>query len=361
MPDNILFTDLYKELGHLSKIDGMAVLGDAVDMHGKPITIKPSDLPAYVRNTQDVLESTRDSKGQIVGLPIDLRNHDHQGGAAWLVGLELDAARNVIQFVLDWTDAGIELVQKNISRYFSPSFDDVEKVILGGSLTNWPGSVDKKGRFLLRPVELSKSMQVMENPMSDKENDNGLLELLSALPGKIAEALKPAKIEQPTSPAPAELQSASITELLNTPEALNKLGELAEEKAKDLAKTAMRKQHVVEFAAGIAGGTKERPFGLAVRANEIVALLLSLPEPQALAVEKMLSKALDSAVKFAETGYDGEGFVKRPELPGELKEAARIWVESGKSIGSWFREVMPELGGMENYNVAEFIKKADGE
>lgn len=349
-----MFTDLLKELGHLSKIDGLAAISDVVDMHGRPLTVKASELPVYVKNTRDVLESTRDSRGEIVGLPIDLKNHDHQGGAAWLVGVELDAARSVIQFILNWTDAGIDLVQRNISRYFSPTFDDVNKVILGGSLTNWPASVNKKGQMLLRPVELSKSLQSIKELNMTVETQvpetKSLLDALSALPGRIAEAMNPKKPDKHVS----ELSNATITELLQTPEAILELGRQAEAKAAEMSRAAVRQQHVVEFASSVVGGTQTRPLGLAVRSDEIVELLLSLPEKQSLAVEKLLGKFLDSVVDYRELGTNGGGFTRKPKLPAEFQDAARVWVSSGKPIAEFFRDVAPELGKAEDFNLTEY-------
>jgi hypothetical protein len=334
----------------------MAALDDAVDAHGRKLSVKPEDLPVYVENTKSVLESTRDSAGNIVGLPIDLRNHDHQGGAAWLVGLELDKARNVIQFVLNWTEAGIKLVQENISRYFSPSFDDVNKIILGGSLTNWPASVNKRGEMLLRPVELSKSLTIQENKNMTVEPivpEKGLMDFLKDLPKQIAEAMNPKKPETQVS----ELSNATITQLLQTPEAIAELGKQAEAKAAEMARASLRQKHVVEFASTVVGGTPSRPIGLGVRSDEIVELLLSLPEKQSLAVEKLLGKFLDSVISFAELGYGGDGFVKKPHLPAEYREAMQIWVDGGKPVAEFFRDVMPELGKAEDFNLAEFKKE----
>ncbi len=360
--DGVFVTDLMAEFQHLSKIDGLAALTGATDMHGRTLSIKPDELPAYVANTQAVLESTRDSAGEIVGLPVDLRNHDHQGGAAWIVGLELDRARNVIQFVLNWTEQGIDLVKKNISRYFSPSFDDVNKVILGGSLTNWPASVNKRGQMLLRPVELSRSMYTKgANNMTVESvvpENKTLLEILADLPKRIAEAIGPKPAAQPPEqPHVSELSNATISELLQTPEAIAELGRQAEAKAAEMSRAALRQKHVVEFASTVVGGTPSRPIGLGVRADEIVELLLGMEEKQSLAVERILSKFLDSVINFAELGYGGSGFVKKPKLPAEYREAAQVWVASGKPIAEFFREVMPELGKPEDYNLAEYQKE----
>jgi hypothetical protein len=110
---------------------------------------------------------------------------------------------------------------------------------------------------------------------------------------------------------------------------------------------------VVEFASSVVGGTSTRPLGLAVRSDEIVELLLSLPEKQSLAVEKLLGKFLDSVVDFREMGTSG-GFTRKPKMPAEFQDAARVWVSSGKPISEFFRDVAPELGKPEDFNLAEY-------
>jgi len=347
------FTEL--SVNDLKKIDGLAA-GTFVSMTGDEVTFKPEELQIYIDNTMKIIQSTTTEGGEIVGLPIDKDKHDHAGGAGWIVGLELDSARNIIRFLVNWTKDGMDLIKGNIRRFFSPSTDPNNKVILGGSLTNWPATRSETGQILLRPVELSQSMKEIDM-------EKTLLEMLADLPGKIAEAVRggktqgqpPEGTEPPATPEPEPI-SPTLKELLNTPEAIEELGQRATQLAQDAIKAEKRKMRAVEFAARIAGGTKEKPFGLAVRPNEIVALLLSLPEKQAAAVEKILEKSLDSAIDFAEHGYDAEGFIHKPTLPKELGALARKWVGSGKDIGSFF-EANPELGKMDDFNISEFVKK----
>lgn len=45
---------------------------------------------------------------------------------------------------------------------FSPTVDTDSKVVLGGSLTNWPASRDKKGNVLLRPIDLEFGLRGWE-------------------------------------------------------------------------------------------------------------------------------------------------------------------------------------------------------
>ena len=352
----------FTELGASHKaIDGLAANDEDpfISMHGEEVFIKSNDLAAYVENTLAVIESTKTDSGEIVGLPIDLEAHNHKGGAGWIVGLELDAARKVIRFVVNWTEKGIELIKGNLSRFFSPSVDTENKIILGGSLTNWPASRNAKGQILLRPVELSQSIKEIDM-------EKTLMEMLAELPSKVAEAVRGGKPETPASLPPvapnavaAELEgeiSPALRELLKTPEGIEELGQKAQELARQAIHLEKRKMHTVQFASKLAGGTAEHPVGLRVRPNEVVALLLSLPEPQALAVEKILASALDGAINFSMRGVDGSGFIQKPELPAQVKHYLKVWVDAGKSIPEFFT-VNTELGNPEDYNLAEFAKK----
>lgn len=167
---------------------------------------------------------------------------------------------------------------------------------------------------------------------------------------------------KPADPPQAELStmdgptSPTIKELLQSPDVVEELGRRAQELASDTIRTEKRKLHLVEFASKIAGGTKARPFGLAVRPDEIIAVLLSLPEKQALAVEKLIEKTLDSAVDFAQYGFDADGYIQKPALPDVVRTYAKKWVESGKPIQEFFAQ-NPELGNPDNFNLSEFVKK----
>jgi hypothetical protein len=336
-------------------IDGMAANDEDpyISMRGEEVYIKSNELTAYIENTMAVIESTKTESGEIVGLPIDLEGHNHKGGAGWIVGLELDSARKVVRFVVNWTEKGIELIKGNLSRFFSPSVDTENKIILGGSLTNWPASRNAKGQILLRPVELSQSIKEIDM-------EKTLLEMLAELPGKVAEAVRGGK-ENETTPTPptTDLEteiSPELKELLQTPEAIEALGKRSQELARAAIHLEKRKLHTVQFASKLAGGTADHPVGLKVRPNEVVALLLSLPEPQALAVEKILAGALDGAVNFSMRGLDGNGFIQKPELPKEVKGYLKTWVEAGKPVGEFFA-INLELGNPEDYNLTEFTRK----
>lgn len=340
---DLFFTDL-SDFEHISTIDGLPVTKEPLtDMRGKKVEIKAEDLPHYITNTIAVLESTRDSSGKIVGLPIDLEGHNHKGGAGWLVGLELDEARKIIRFAINWTEAGIELVKNNVRRFFSASFDPIKKVILGGSMTNTPATRDANYQYMLRPVELSEQLKELDMDNSfTKWKDEILAEVKKLLSGQTPPETKP-ETEKPVQ----------LTEDDN-----DKLAELAETRAREMVRVEKRKMHVVEFAASITGGKDGRPFVLPVPAKRITKLLLALPEAQSREVEEILTIATGYYVDMSERGVNAEGYDNRPKLPEYLRESAVEWSNSGKDIKSFFKEIAPELN-YGDYNVAEFMKEKE--
>lgn len=344
------------ELDYIRKMDGMAA-GTFVSMWGDEITFLPEELQEYVRNTKRILSSTKDSNGAVVGLPIDQDAHDHIGGAGWIIDLEVDDTRGVILFTVNWTEIGLELISKNIRRFFSPSVDIVNKVILGGSLTNYPASRNAKGQIMLRPIELSQSKTLKEFDMAEL---NDLLEAVKNLPATIQAALTAKPKEEPKADPKAEDLSLddispALKNFLQSPEGAAELGDMAAKLAEQRVRDEKRKMHTVEFASRMVGGTKDKPFGLKVPAKRVVAVLLSLPEAQAREVEKLLEMCLDSAIDFAEHGFGEDGFIQRPQLPEAIKPLAANWVAGGGSIQEFFK-INPEIGKLEDFNVAEFVK-----
>ena len=148
-------------------MDGVAP-GKFVDMRGKHIEIKTDDFQTFVDNTLAALETTKDSNGDIVGFPIDAIGHDHAEAAGWVKSVRLSDSGKVIQFLVEWNELGKESISKKLLRYFSPSIDLGEKVILGGSLTNYPASRTKKHEMLLKPVALSMELFSLEGMSLDE-------------------------------------------------------------------------------------------------------------------------------------------------------------------------------------------------
>ncbi|RMD64633.1 hypothetical protein D6833_04175 [Candidatus Parcubacteria bacterium] len=144
-------------------VDGKPFAGFAagkfVDMRGRLIRVKPEDLDEYLANTKAMIESHQE-KGH-PGLPIDSQNHDRGRAAGWIVdvsrGVVKDSEGNDVPalfFVAKWTKLGVELIQSREMANFSATFNDKDKVILGGSLTNWPATRDGNDVPLLDAIEL---------------------------------------------------------------------------------------------------------------------------------------------------------------------------------------------------------------
>lgn len=346
MQGNFIFTEL--SISDLKSIDGL-VAGTFTSMSGQEVTFEPADLQAYVDNTKAIIESTKTEKGEVVGLPIDRNNHDHNGGAGWIIDLELDKARNVIRFMVKWTQEGIDLIKGNIRRFFSPSADPDEKVILGGSLTNWPATRDGQGKFLLRPVELSANIKEIDMEKT--------LEELQAENGKLATKLKELA-DKGGLPVSDETEVRELTAWMNNDgEGVEELSRRASAQAELIIRTERRKDKAVEFASRIVGGTKDKPFGLPVKTSRIVKLLLSLPEKQAQEVQELVGLVYKNAIDFAEHGLEGTDYSFKPKLPAEFAEPLRIWVDTGKDAKSWFVEMGESVvGKAEDWNLSEFVK-----
>ena len=348
MQQDFLFVELSTITSELKYIDGLAA-GTFTAMNGREVSFSTTDLPAYIANTQAIIDSTMTEKGEVVGLPIDKDGHDHKGGAGWIVGLELDTTRNIIKFIVKWTQEGIDLIKGNVRRFFSPSADPNEKIILGGSLTNWPATRGAKGQMLLRPVELSQNIKEidMEKTLADLQAENDVL------------TAQLAKSKAGASGA-ADSEVAELNEWMESNGAgLEELSRQAQAQAELVIKAERRKDKAAEFAAKVIGGTREKPFGLPIKSSRLIKLLLSLPEKQAEEVQELIGLIYKNAIDFAEHGYSSEatGMNYKPKLPAEFAEALHIWVDSGKKAVDWFAEMSDaNVGKAEDWNLTEFSK-----
>lgn len=341
--DNFLFAELEKPL---SSFDGMAA-GSFTDMRGKKVTFSPDVLAKYIENTREVIESTRTDKGELVGLPIDMDGHDHKGGAGWITGVSKDATRDILKFDVNWTEAGRQLIESNTRRFFSPTVDPSNKVVLGGSMTNWPATRDALGRMMLRPIELSQNLQELDM----QENTNILQNLLELGKDFLAE-LKGRKVEPTPEPTKEnDMPELTLAEFMQTPEAIAELEQRAELRAAELLQAEQLKVKVLDFAKSITG---DKPVGLAIKADELAAAILALPETDK--VIELLGKVYEAKVlDFGEKGHAGEVHNKQA-VPAEIKPFITKFIEAGKTAAEFFT-ANPELGAAEDYDLAEFTKE----
>lgn len=146
----LVYTDLSNNADATEKEFEALRPGSFRDMHGTSVTITDNDLETIVTETQKLIDASRDSSGEVVGLPIDTKNHDHGDAAGWIVGIR--KVGNKVMLKAKWTELGIEKISKNIMRLFSATLDLGAKVMKGGSLTNWPAVSG------LKPIELSQEL-----------------------------------------------------------------------------------------------------------------------------------------------------------------------------------------------------------
>ena len=159
---NFLFVDL-TGLTPGKPFAGFAA-GEFVDMNGREVEFKASTLKTFIANTKKAIEAAV-AKG-MPGLPIDARQHDKGDAAGWIVDASAGEVEDsdgkavpVIMLAAEWTKLGLELLRDKIVTNFSPTVDLNRKTIRGGSLTNWPASVDGNGAPLFPAVELAQGLR----------------------------------------------------------------------------------------------------------------------------------------------------------------------------------------------------------
>lgn len=361
MTDSLFYTEL--ALSNMAKpFDGMAV-GDFKTAQGE-ISIQPDELDVYLQNTKDVLESTRTEGGEVVGLPIDMDGHDHKGGAGWIVDVVREG--DLLRFIPKWTEAGQSLIREGVRRFFSPSFDVEQKVIIGGSMTNYPASRDEKRRIKLRPVELSETMFVPEYESGGfnwKELADEIFNRLKSL-----SQAKPESEEKetgdthkggtmPTNPL-AELAAKA-----DTPEGLAELeaaiNKRASDKVVELLDVETRKQHISELAETLVGGTAEHPKGLPVDKTKLVEFMADLPKDKQEQAEAIFSAIVEKGfIEFEEQGHSQE-VTHQKDLPDWAKPLLKAHLEDKGTLEAFFTANADELGEMKAYNLSEYQKEAE--
>jgi hypothetical protein len=331
--------------------------GKFTDMGGRAVKFDLDELQAYLDNTIAAIEATRAESGELVGLPIDARGHEKGDGAGWIVGAELQGDK--IRFTPRWTEIGRELISKGIRRFFSATVDTVNKVILGGTLTNWPATRDKSGRVLLRPVELQIQIRKEAN-VTDTITiaEDQLRELID---GRVAEALKDAK---PATPAPVadlaallgpglseEAKAQRVAELQAQMETYRKQAEL--EFRAEMARL-QHAQKMTELAQTLTGGTDAAPRGLRVAAEELQAHLLKLEPDEAKFWGDLLGKTQkDGFIEFGEVGHGHDPKGGSKSLPAEYAKM----LDAGTLTIADLAAPQAGLGDLDQYDLSKWRKQ----
>jgi len=315
--------------------DGLAP-GDFIDAHMQAVKVSATDFDAVVSNTRAAIEATRGENGELAGLPIDARNHDKGDAAGWIVGIE--RAGDIIRLTPKWTEIGVELIGKAIQRWFSATFDPVRKVILGGTLTNWPATRDKSGRILLRPIELSSNLSAMVAATAEtktqkkekvkeeamdfnqltKEQHEALLEEARAkvmaelsdgggasdkLISQLRESIKGDALAEV-----ADLSAAREAMFTSMRSALESEFKRAQEQAGTILANMVAEiklqGHIAELSQRLTQGSDETPSALPVTRERLEKFLTSLNAAQRAEAESIFTETVKSGlVNFSEVGH----------------------------------------------------------
>lgn len=328
--------------------DAMAA-GTFIAMNGQKVTFSPAELGAYAKNTQAAIDSSRTEAGELVGLPIDMTNHDHIGGAGWIQGV-VQVGRK-LRFTPKWTDAGAALIKRGERRFFSPTVDTANKVILGGSLCNWPASRNQQGQMALRPIEMASPILTMQ-PQGLTPGDR------RHVAGRPVQ-----KIHKEGASNMGSENVKALAELIGNddPEVLQSLIELQNKavntRVAELLEEEQRKVRVSEFAAKAIGGTPEAPIGLPATKEELVELFGLVPPEAQKKLEELLTKIVAKGLtKFSESGHEKK-LVGTAELPGWAKPLLVDFIAEGGTVEKFFQANQAELGEQASYNLQEFVKK----
>lgn len=356
--------------------DGFSV-GEFVDMYGRAVKVTASELPTFLKNTLAALESTRGESGELAGLPIDAKNHDKGDGAGYIVGVELQG--NLLRMTPAWTEIGLDIIGKKIRRWFSATVDLANKVIVGGTLTNYPATRNKNGQIMLRPIELSQDLLQVETqvtaeitPVPDKPKQHGekiMLELTEQeLSAKIAEGVAAALAAQPKpEPVTTQVDLAQFVEAfgLDTEGAekqsithLHELARLVKEQEtirwKNILAEQARENRYTELATKVTGGTTEYPRALPVTADNLKAALLKLPTEQAGFWMNLCETIVKSGLtEFSELGH-GKKVTGTNALPADI--AAQL--DSGAlTLTDLSSPILaPALGDLAAYDLSKWSK-----
>jgi hypothetical protein len=349
-------------------------------MYGREITLDAKDASEFAANTQLAIEATRGESGEIVGLPIDAEGHDKGDGAGWIVGAEL--IEGVIRLLPKWTEIGHELIGKGIRRFFSATIDTSNKVVLGGTLTNWPATRDENNRHMLRPIELASNVYALAGgePSTESEmtvSDSGTAATLQGgteMPDEITELEQEAEAAPQEAPAPppeavpvepdtpaanldpqvtAELvkrfTEAGDRDMVQVVESVQKqAAELARLEMEEVYNRRQRQWEVTNLAAQFIGGGK---FGLPAKTDELALFLDSLnPQQYEMATALFGRITKNGVIEFQERGHARR--LRQKQLPAEYHSHLKAALEAGTSREVFFAEM--ELGSPSDYDLSEF-------
>lgn len=349
----------FVDLGALTNgkiFPGLAV-GSFVDMRGQTVEFDISILAEIASNTNNIIGQMQ--ARNIPGLPVDTRKHEKGEAAGWITGATLgkivDSAGTVLDAIYltaEWTVLGVQLIGDRIMTNFSPTVDLISKTIRGGSLTNWPASVDNAGIPLFPAVELCAGVHIC-TPATDKaiymKTTHEELE-------EVGGAITAAPLTQiPTSPAslsaPLNMLELSANMRQQIADLITESNRQAVAQFKVEMQQEKQRAELMQFAEFATMGTAEHPRGLPVPAGRLAAFLCNLSLAQAKEAQAIFEIIWHHGVsEFSVTGYSGQVQHKQTLHP-LVKAQLDAWVEAGNSVPEFFKANAAELGEMTLYEL----------
>ena len=363
----------YIELQELVKgqpFAGMAA-GVFVDMGGRTVELSADDIQLFVDNTNALIVEYQ-GRG-MPGLPIDARKHDKGDAAGWLTGAAVGSVTSsamevipIVNVTAEWTSLGVELLAGRLMTNFSPTIDLDNKVIRGGSLTNWPATVDAKGVPLFAAVELAQGMYGMEAvTMANEPTQGTLFEdkrghniMTTELTNEQLEEMVNSRVEAQLAELNASLP-ASLAEALGATGDVTNITELAElirnqEQVRWQAQLAemRRGTQYAELATRLTGGTPDQPRGIPAQADALRDELLKLTPEQATFWSGLLEATVKSGLtEFSEIGHSARGNVKRA-VPDYAVRSLKASIAAGNAPELFFE--MAGLGSAADYDLSPY-------
>lgn len=352
-------------------------IGDFVDMFGREVKFEEDDYLTFQQNTQNAITAVKE-KG-LPGLPIDARKHDKGDAAGWITGVELGSVKNskgesipVLMLLAEWTRLGVELISEKIQTNFSPTVDLAKKVLRGGSLTNWPASVDGNGVPLFAAIELSEGVHALTAaPEKDKPKD----EVIDMTADEIRELMRSemqAMLAEQKEAAPATPQTIDLSGIVdglagNREEMVAEIKQvmLAQQEAirleaqreaqKEIA-NARREARIVELCQNVTNGSNDVPFGLPVDGSDLKEFLMRLQPADLEFAQKLLTNLQESGrVAFGGLGH-GKKVKGVVAVPDYAHSSLRAALAAGTSPQEFFDAA--GLGDATDYDLSVFIKEA---
>jgi len=317
--------------------DGMAE-GEFTDMFGREVRLIGEYFSEYASNTNAAIMATKTDSGEIVGLPIDAQGHDNGDGAGWIVAVQhiVRDGVNILRFTPKWTEIGKSLISGGIRRFFSPTVDPSNRIVLGGSLTNWPATRTKKGATILRPIELSQ--KGVETMAKEKEQENVTVTEIPEVPAVETPAQQPAPI------------LAQLEAQLNDPTVWLQVREAIDAGIKRGVSLELAKMQAESDVDSFVASLESSP----VDGDKVRAFLLSLPDKQRSEAREILS-AYHNALQldFTEKGHSKK-LEGRAQLSTELKRVLKDHLKDGGTVAQFFEINQADLGAQADYDLSEF-------